>query len=123
MRPEAADWVYDVVLTQRYKESAGAIQWTGKQATGTWRDEGPGAAMLRTCPCQYGLCGRCADGRPDRCAHRDWTPPLSPETYVHGRRHGAAVARVWRKGKPCAWLCPNVRLGQLELFALAGGAR
>lgn len=122
MPREAADWVYDVVLTQRFKESAGCIQWTGFRKTGTWRDEGPGAVMLRTCPCEYGLCGRCADGRPDRCAHREWTPPLVPAAYVQNRR-GMAIAKVWRSGKPCTWLCPNVRLGQLELFAPAGGDR
>jgi hypothetical protein len=119
MTPAAADWVYDVVLTQRYKESAGAIMWTG--AREQRRDEGQGAVFLRTCACQFGLCGRCSDGRPDRCPHRDWSPPVVPETYVQDRS-GYAIARVWRSGKPCWWLCPSARVGQLELFAV-GGAR
>lgn len=120
MTPAAADWVYDVVLTQRFKESVGAIMWTGAGADR--RDEGRGAAFLRMCACQYGPCGRCGDGRPDRCAHRGWTPPLVPDGWIQSRR-GLAVGAVWRSGKACAWLCPTVVLGQLELFALAGGAR
>lgn len=120
MTPAAADWVYREVLTQRFRESAGAVMWTG--AREHRRDEGPGAAMLRTCRCQYGLCGHCGDGRPDRCTHRNWTPPAGPDTWIQGRG-GAALVPVWRVGKPCAWLCPNARVGQLELFALAGGAR
>jgi hypothetical protein len=117
---DEADWVYAVVLTQRYKESAGAIMWTG--ARENRRDEGQGAAFLRMCDCQSGLCGRCSDGRPERCAHRAWTPPSVPETHIQDRR-GHALDPVWRAGKPCAWLCSTVRLGQLELFAAAGGAR
>jgi hypothetical protein len=113
--PEAADWVYDVVLTRRYKESAGAIMWTG--ARENRRDEGAGASFLRMCECQYGPCGRCSDGRPELCGHRAWTPALSPDTYIQDR-HGHALNRVWRSGKPCAWLCSTVRLGQLELFAV-----
>lgn len=121
MTPSAADWVYDVVLTQRFKESAGCIEWTGFKKTGKWRDEGRGPARLRECCCEYGLCGGCADGRLGRCAHREWTPPVQPATYIQNRR-GMAIAEVWPSGKPCSWLCSNVRLGQLELFAV-GGAR
>jgi hypothetical protein len=121
MTPEAADWVYDVVLTRRYKESTGAIMWTG--ARENRRDEGKGAAFLRMCCCQYGLCGHCGDGRPDRCSHREWTPPAQPATHLMDRR-GMVLASVWRSGKPCAWLCPNAQMGQLPLFsALVGGAR
>ena len=119
MTPEAADWVYEHVLTRRYKESAGAIEWTG--AREKRRDEGRGPLRLRECPCWYGLCGRCGDGRPDRCSHREWAPPFVPAARVQNRR-GMVVADVWLVGKPCSWLCPNVRLGQLELFAV-GGAR
>lgn len=117
--PAEADWVYDVVLTRRYKESAGAIMWTG--ARENRRDEGPGPRMLRMCACSFGLCGRCSGGRPDLCSHRAWTPGVSPEGYIQDRA-GNALNRVWMKGRPCSWLCPTVRLGQLELFA-AGGAR
>lgn len=120
MTPAAADWVYDVVLTQRYKESVGAIMWTG--ARENRRDEGKGAAFLEVCPCRYGQCGRCSDGRPDLCAHRAWNPGISPETHIVSQR-GYALARVWRRGRPCAWVCSSVRAGQMELFALAGGAR
>ncbi len=117
MTPEAAGWVYDVVLTRRYKESVGAIEWTG--ARENRRDAGLGAAMVRGCECQFGLCGHCGDGRPDRCSHREWTPPLVPETYLQDRS-GYVVAEVWRTGKACAWLCPNVQLGQLELIPTGG---
>jgi hypothetical protein len=119
--PAAADWVYEHVLTQRYKESAGAIMWTG--ARENRRDEGRGAAFLRMCCCQYGLCGRCGDGRTDRCGHREWSPPLTPDTWLQ-TQDGWAVAGVWRSGKACWWLCSTAAagLGQLELFAV-GGAR
>jgi hypothetical protein len=108
VKPEEADWVYDVVLTQRYKESTGCIMWTG--AREKRRDEGPGKAMVRKCECEYGLCGRCSDGRPDRCAHRDWTPPTSPETWIQNPR-GLALTAVWRAGAPCHWLCPTASTG------------
>lgn len=120
MTPEAAAWVYDVVLTRRYLESVGAIMWTGK---GDDRhDEGQGPAFLALCDCQFGPCGRCAGGRPDLCAHAAWNPGISPETYIVSPR-GYALARVWRRGKPCRWVCTSVKPGQMELFALAGGAR
>jgi hypothetical protein len=44
MPAEAAAWIYDVVLTQKYKESCGAIMWTG--AGPSRRDEGMGPAFL-----------------------------------------------------------------------------
>ncbi len=105
MTPDAADWVYDVVLTRRYKESVGAIMWTG--AREHRRDEGQGAAFLRKCACQYGPCGHCGDGRHDRCGHREWRPPASPCTYVQNPR-GHALTAVWPSGTACAWLCPCV---------------
>jgi hypothetical protein len=117
--PAEADWVYDVVLTRAYKESVGAIMWTG--AGVNRRDEGQGAAFLRTCPCLWGPCGACADGRPDRCGHFAWSPAASPATHIVDR-HKHAVAEVWSSGKPCRGLCTGAPIGQLELFALAGGA-
>jgi hypothetical protein len=120
MTPAEARWVYDVVLTRHYKESAGAIQWVG--ARETRRDVGTGMEYLAICACRYGLCGRCEGGQPEKCSHAGWTPPRVPETHIVNRG-GAALTRVWRSGKPCAWLCPTVRVGQLELFELAGGAR
>jgi hypothetical protein len=120
MPAEAAAWIYSTVLTRRYLESVGAIMWTGAGANR--RDEGQGPAFLALCDCRYGLCGRCSGGRPDLCAHRNWSPGISAETYIVSPR-GYALARVWRSGRPCRWLCPSVRVGQLELFALAGGAR
>lgn len=103
MTPAAADWVYEHVLTQRYKESAGAIIWTG--ARENRRDEGKGAAFLATCACQYGPCGWCSDGRHDRCAHKgEWRPPPSPATWMQDKR-GMAIGAVWMTGKPCQWSC------------------
>ncbi|MHB1139887.1 MAG: DUF6248 family natural product biosynthesis protein, partial [Microthrixaceae bacterium] len=106
MTTEAADWVYGVVLTRRYKESAGAIMWTG--ARENRRDGGAGAAFLRSCPCEVRLCGRCGDGRPDRCAHRSWSPGPTPATFVQDHR-GMAVAEVWRAGTACSWVCATAR--------------
>lgn len=124
MPPSAADWVYDVVITRRYKESAGAIMWTGKGDDR--RDEGYGAVMLRTCPCQYGPCGHCGLGRHHRCTHRRFAPTVSPATYVQNPR-GYALTPVWTAGKPCAWRCPCVcpapvtpPLEQLSLFGEIG---
>lgn len=119
MTPAAADWVYEHVLTRRFKESAGAIMWTGAGKDRT--DAGQGAAFLRTCCCETGLCGRCGDGRPDRCTHRGWAPAPAPASWLVDRA-GMAVAAVWMSGKPCAWLCANAPRGQLDLFAV-GGAR
>jgi hypothetical protein len=119
MPTEDAAWIYDVVLTRKYLESVGAIMWTGAGASR--RDEGMGPAFLALCACQYGQCGRCSDGRPELCSHRAWNPGISPEAYIVSQR-GYALARVWRRGRPCRWLCTSVRVGQLELFALAGGA-
>lgn len=134
MTEAAADWVYDVVLTRRYKESVGAIMWTG--AGKGRRDEGRGIAMVRTCQCGYGLCGRCSDGTPEKCSHLTWRPGAGPETHIVNQR-GYAVAEAWLSGKPCLWMCPTAATPptlapepvpkpgnvQLELFALAGGAR
>lgn len=119
MTPEAADWVYDVVLTQRYKEGSGAIMWTG--AREQRYDGGHGAAFLRACPCETVLCGHCGDGRTHRCTHRSWAPPPVPAAWVVDRA-GMAVAAVWMSGRPCRWLCANAPRGQLDLFAV-GGAR
>lgn len=126
MTPQAAGWVYDVVLTQRYKESIGAIMWTG--ARENRRDEGKGAAFLSVCPCQYGPCGRCGDGRPELCKQK---PVVSPETRILSP-NGWALTPVWRSGRPCCWVCPTVArpaepepepaVVQLELFALAGAS-
>lgn len=127
MKPAAADWVYEHVLTQRFKESAGAIEWTG--ARENRRDEGAGAARLRWCPCQWGPCGRCSDGRHDRCAHKgEWRPPATPATWIQDRA-GHALTAVWMPGRPCAWRCSCVcpqpdsdPVEQMALFAV-GGAR
>lgn len=119
MTPEAADWVYRHVLTDRLKESSGAIMWTGSGPDR--RDEGRGAAMLRTCRCQYGRCHRCLLGSHDGCTGIRVTGPAARVLD----RTGLALAEVWPSGRPCAWQCPcGCRgVGQLELFALAGGAR
>jgi hypothetical protein len=119
MPTEDAAWIYDVVLTRKYLESVGAIMWTGAGANR--RDEGQGPVFLAKCACQYGQCGRCSDRRPELCSHRAWNPGISPETYIVSQR-GYALARVWRSGRPCRWLCSSVRVGQLELFALAGAS-
>lgn len=114
MTPEQARWVYDVVIPLRYKESVGAVMWTG--ARENRRDGGQGMAFLAMCACQYGLCGRCGDGHPERCSHANWEPGVHADTGIIAVS-GASVAQVWRKGRPCYWLCPTVRVGQLSLFA------
>lgn len=139
MPAAAADWVYDRVLTRRYKESTNAIDWVG--ARENRRDEGKGAAFLRVCSCQYGPCGHCSAGRHDRCSHRERQPAPACTTYLQNSA-GLAIAEVWRSGKPCAWLCtcdcrtaapvdpeqptvmaPELVFEQISLFELAGGAR
>lgn len=133
MTDDAAGWVYDIVLTQRYKESAGAIMWTGKGANR--RDEGEGRAFIACCECQYGPCGRCSDGRHERCTHHHWRPTPGPATHVVNQR-GYALNAVWMSGKACVWRCscgcpapkpvvevaaaPEPVFEQLDLFALAG---
>lgn len=121
MNSAAADWVYTVVLTRRYLESCGAIMWTGKGAGR--KDEGHGAVMLRTCPCQWGPCGHCTVGRHHRCTHRRFAPTASPATYIQNPR-GCALTPVWMVGQPCAWRCPCVcpapALEQLVLFGEIG---
>jgi hypothetical protein len=110
--PETADWVYAVVLTKTYLRSVGA-EGRGDQELSR------GPAAVRDCPCEWGPCGHCAAGRIDRCGHRTipaWPKP-SPATYVVAR-DGAAVASVWRVGRPCQWRCPGPPAGeQIELFA------
>jgi hypothetical protein len=80
---------------------------------------------IDVCACQYGPCGNCGQlDRHERCPKAtgfDRGP--SPETYLTGRRTGAALAPVW-VGRPCHWVCPcdclTPRVGQLELFEVAG---
>lgn len=114
MTPEAADWVYEHVLTGTFRRSVGA-EGRGKDAD----DLALGPAAVRTCPCQWGPCGHCQAGRIDRCAHRsipDWPRP-EPAAYLVGR-NGGALALVWTVGKPCRWRCPGPPSGeQVELFA------
>lgn len=136
----AADWIYEHVLTRRYLESVGAIAWTG--ARENRRDEGEGAALVRCCPCQYGACGYCSQlGKHDRCTSRTSPPVVSQVLTYIVASDKAAVAPVWTTGRPCSWRCPcgcapaepapevepvaapPVVGEQLELFALAGGAR
>jgi hypothetical protein len=99
---EAADWIRTVVL----------------------RDQDD--ALIRLCRCQYGACGACVADRHDLCAD---PRIVGPDTHLFGR---VEAVRVWRSGTPCTWRCacecrkPKTvepePLGQLELFALAGGA-
>lgn len=106
MTPAEADWVYDVVLTQRYKESVGAVMWTG--ARELRRDEGRGRAFVRTCECFWGPCGWCGDGRPDKCAHRDGRVGAAREPLTSIiTAAGYALIDVWTVGRGCKWNCPG----------------
>lgn len=130
MTPDAADWIYRHVLTTAYRRSVGA------EGRGKDDELQLGFAAVRTCPCQFGPCGRCALGRHDHCSHHNWRPPASPLAHILTRR-GGALTPVWPTGKACAWRCPcgclppeplpavepEPVVEQLELFALAGGAR
>lgn len=114
MTPEAADWVYEVVLTQTYRRAVGA-EGRGNE------DLQLGPAAVRTCHCQWGPCGHCSAGRVDRCAHRtipDWPRP-SPATHIVTRAGGARTD-VWLSGTPCRWRCPGPPGGeQAQLFSAA----
>lgn len=113
MTPAAADWVYEHALTGPIRRSYGCD------------DQGPVA--VRTCSCQWGPCGHCQGGRPDRCAHRQRRTrrDRDPAASILSRG-GGVVALVWPVGRGCRWHCPGPTLAdasQPALFALAGGAR
>ena len=101
MTVEEADWVWNNVLTAAYKYAHTV-------------DDTP--ALLRSCACQWGACGWCGLGRPDRCAHRRGTAPLSPQV-----EDWLAWVPVFRAGKPCVWHCPGPPAAvdeQMELFRM-----
>lgn len=92
MTPEAADWVYTVVLTQTYRDSCSADDTD---------------RLIRTCHCQGGPCGHCPAGRHEQCPTRLLGPHPGPETYVVSHT-GRARTAVWLLGRACAWRCPCV---------------
>jgi hypothetical protein len=118
MSAEAADWVYNTVLTATYRRSCTV--------------EGDPALILQ-CDCQGGRCGHCAAGRHHQCTTVLHGPIVHPETYIVSRS-GGAMTPVWLSGTPCRWMCacgcpaPEPvavavpEFEQLDLFALAGGA-
>ncbi len=138
MTPAEAAWVYTTVFTERYLNAVGAIAYTG--AGPTRRDEGQGAAFLALCPCQWGACGYCALlGKHDRCTSHGRGRTVAKAAAIVSRE-GYWRADVWPTGAPCSWRCPCgcapevlpiaapepepvFAVEQLELFALAGGAR
>lgn len=112
--PEAADWVYEHVLTAAYRDGA--------------------AFEIRHCPCDWGTCTSCRYGDHRHCAHAALAPHPSTNTYIRDRAGVCVVecltgrfAVLWPIGSPCVWRCACSCAGpvgaQLELFALAGGAR
>lgn len=121
MTPEAAVWVYDVVLA-------------GPDWHGNGGDRPP--HMVRHCRCQGGVCGWCWIGRHAECTTGTLGPVVGCETYLHPESGDGEPVAVWLSGKPCAWRCactgptpaapvaPSAsRIEQLDLFALLGGAR
>jgi hypothetical protein len=119
MTAEAAAWIYNEVLTATYRRSCTV--------------EGDPALILR-CDCQGGRCGHCAADRHHLCTTRLHGPTVHPETHIVSRS-GSAMTPVWLSGRPCRWVCPCdcpatepvavsvPEFEQLDLFALAGGAR
>lgn len=66
------------------------------------------SAISRLCPCQYGLCGACAQGRHDRCL-TSRIGPLYSDVYGYMVNHrGLVVASIlWLPGQtPCEYRCP-----------------
>jgi hypothetical protein len=118
MTPEAAAWVYNVVLTATYRQSCTI--------------EGNPRTIVDCC-CHGGQCGHCGAGRHHQCTTVLHGPIVHPETYVVSRS-GGAYTPVWLAGTPCRWMCacdcpapepvavPVPEFEQLDLFALAGGA-
>lgn len=125
MPAEAADWIYSTVLTIAYRRSAGA--------EGTDEDEGlySGPGVLRTCPCQWGVCHACQTGQHTDCV-RGRIPTRA--AYVLGVNGQVAVvpvgrtsvfAAVWLSGRQCGWRCAcgcAAPPEQVELFALASAS-
>lgn len=73
------------------------------------------------CPCQWGPCGHCLAGRPEKCAHHHY-PPRSqrspdPETYLTGRRGGALALVRRADGSGCSWVCPGPPPAEPEIAA------
>jgi hypothetical protein len=114
MTPAAADWIYREVLTTAYRRSVGA-EGRGDEEMHL------GPAAVRDCRCQWGPCGHCQAGRPDRCAHRRGTAPASlHDGHVLGR--DGSVRAGWRRvGTVCVWRCPGPPGGDL-LFTVTTGA-
>lgn len=114
MPAAAADWIYREVLTGAYRRSVGA---EGKGDEELQR----GPAAVRDCRCQWGPCGWCQTGRPDRCAHRRGTARASQyDGYVLGPDGGVRIG--WRRtGAVCTWHCPGPTGGDL-LFAVTAEA-
>lgn len=116
---DAAAWIYDSVLTAAYRRSCTV--------------EGEPALILQ-CDCQGGRCGHCAADRHHLCTTRLHGPVVGCETHIVSVS-GGAMTPVWLSGKPCRWVCPcgcpapesvaetMQEFEQLDLFALAGGAR
>lgn len=120
MTPEAADWVYQHVLTPAYRDGMGC------------GEKGP--VMVRICPCEWDTCSNCLWGRHAECHERALPGIEAPATRIVDRSGAVVVehrtgrlAAVWPSGTPCVWrcACPCVRPvgAQLGLFDLAGGAR
>lgn len=66
-------------------------------------------ALLRLCPCQYGICQRCAAGLHNRCVERPpGTRKPRPHAYITdtaGRVPNGRLGAVWLIGRPCVWVC------------------
>lgn len=70
-------------------------------------DDPPG--YREHCPCQWGPCGRCQDGRCDLCAADTGWDGGGPEplTYIEARDR-SALTPVWAPvgARDCSWRCP-----------------
>lgn len=61
------------------------------------------------CPCQYGLCGACRQGRHDRCLTTQLGGPALDDVYGYVVTRGSIVVAtiLWPDDQtPCAYRCP-----------------
>lgn len=74
-----------------------------------WPDWMRDNKIAALCPCQYGLCGACRQGRHDRCLTTQMGGPALDDVYDYMVTRGCIVVAtiLWQPGeRRCAYRCP-----------------